>query len=98
MRHHSRTEDTIQAQQIRLLYSQSTTAVVVSMGVALLTAYYFWHGQNIVYITAWVAFLIVVSLCRLFLFHGFSIKEPIDSELGIWLRRHIVASFLGGTS
>ena len=98
MRHHSRTEDTIQAQQVRLLFSQSTTAVVVSVGVALLTAYYFWHEPNIVYITAWVAFLIVVSLCRLFLFHWFSIKEPIDSELGIWLRRHIVASFLGGTS
>ena len=98
MRPDSRTEDAIKAQQIRLLYSQSTTAVVVSLGVAMLTAYYFWHGQNIVYTSAWVVFVMLVSLPRLFLFHRFSVKEPKDSELGIWLRWHIVSSFLGGTS
>jgi len=98
MQHHSITEDTIQEQEIRLLYSQSTTAVVVSAGIAFLIAYYFWHEQNIVYITAWIACFTLISLSRIFLFHWFSIKEPKDPELIIWLRWHILGSFLSGTS
>ena len=96
MQDRSRIEDAIQAQQIRLLYSQSTTAVVVSVGVALLTAYYFSNRENIAYVSTWVVFLILVSLSRLSLFHWFSIEGPKDPELGKWLRWHIVASFLGG--
>lgn len=91
-------EDTIQAQQVRLLYSQSTTAVVSSVGVALLTAYYFRNEGNFVYICAWVGFLILVSLLRLILFRSFSSSDPKDFELDSWLHRHILASFLGGVS
>lgn len=98
MQQHSRAEESIRAQSIRLLYSQSTAAVVVSIGVALLTAYYFWHGQSSGYVTAWVAVVSVVSLFRLFLFRLFSSRAPSDSELGVWLRWHIVGSFLGGAA
>lgn len=94
----SGTEVKILEQQIRLLYSQSSIAVVVSLGVALLIAYYLWSGHESVSIVFWVSFLTLTSLSRLFLFHQFSTKDPIDSSLNIWLRWHILASFLGGTS
>jgi diguanylate cyclase (GGDEF)-like protein/PAS domain S-box-containing protein len=98
MQNRSKTEETIQAQRIRLLYSQSTTAVAVSIGVALLTAYHFWQAEDALYMSVWVAFLIAVSVFRLILFHQFSRASPADSELGAWLRWHVVGSLLGGAS
>ena len=93
----SGTEIKILDQQIRLLYSQSSTAVVVSAVVALLVAYYLWAGQNSVGITSWVIFITLASLSRLYLFHQFSRKESkvpilISGCVGIcWL-------VFGGTS
>ena len=94
----SGTEIKILDQQIRLLYSQSSTAVVVSAVVALLVAYYLGAGQNSVGITSWVIFITLASLSRLYLFHQFSRKESKSTNLNFWLRWHMLASFFGGTS
>lgn len=53
----SGTDTTILDQQIKLLYLQSSTAVIVSAGVAVLVAYYLWPGQGSLSITSWVVFI-----------------------------------------
>ena len=94
----SGTEFKILDQQIRLLYSQSSTAVAASAGVALLIAYYLWSAQESIGIISWVIFVTLTSFSRLFLFHRFAATKPNDSGLNTWLRRHILSSFLGGTA
>lgn len=92
----STTADDILAQRVRLLYSQGSTAVAASVGAAALTAYYLWNAQSVIFVTTWLALLVVVSAFRLFLFQQFAASEPAASDLRTWLRWHIVASLLGG--
>ncbi|MCP3870631.1 MAG: EAL domain-containing protein [Gammaproteobacteria bacterium] len=98
MQSSSKTATSILGQQIRILYAQGTTAVVISTAVSLLAAFYYWHQYPNSIIIVWAGLLTLVNTMRLLLFRWYTLSDPEDHELKIWLHRYIRSSFIGGAS
>lgn len=94
----SGTETMILDRQIRLIYSQSSTAVMASIAIAPLLALYLWSEKNSLAIVFWLLLTILAGISRLFLFHRFATHGVGASNLKPWLQWHMLANFVGGTA
>ena len=82
--------------QIDLLYSQSGAVVQSGIGVVFLAGFYYWIVTDNPLLIVWASLLLLLNLARLLLFRSFSRIEQKNARLGIWLRRHLLSTFLSG--
>lgn len=94
----SGTDTRVLDRQIRLLYSQSSSAVMASVILAPLLAFYLWNEKNSAILVYWLLLTLLAGCSRLFLIHRFTLQTENTGDLSPWLHRHVLASFLGGSA
>ncbi|MCU7924409.1 MAG: EAL domain-containing protein [Candidatus Thiodiazotropha sp. (ex Dulcina madagascariensis)] len=90
-------QQTVFEKQIGLLYAQGGTVVFSGIAVALLVGFYYWEVANRAILLAWAVSLFLLSIARILLFRRFNQVKHQTPKLRIWLRRHILMTFLSGT-
>jgi diguanylate cyclase (GGDEF)-like protein/PAS domain S-box-containing protein len=82
--------------QIDLLFTYSTLVVASGIGVTCFAWLYYAFVIDSPWLVAWGVSLIALNGFRLVLFRGFSKINQSQAKLGIWLRRHLVTTFMSG--
>ncbi len=91
-----RVRDSVFRKQIDLLYMQSNIAVLTGMGVAVFVGLFYWSVADQWELFSLIGAIFLLSLGRLVLFKRFQRVRYKDFHTGIWLRRHLVMTFLSG--
>jgi diguanylate cyclase (GGDEF)-like protein/PAS domain S-box-containing protein len=88
-------QDAVLRKQIELLYSQSFMALVTALGVALFVGLYYFSVVDL-WLLAWFGMILLLSLVRWSLYHRFSRIKLNSFNNALWLRWHILLTFISG--
>ncbi|MCU7905132.1 MAG: EAL domain-containing protein [Candidatus Thiodiazotropha sp. (ex Epidulcina cf. delphinae)] len=83
--------------QVSLLYAQGGTIVFSGVAAAMLAGLYYWEVADRPMLMAWAVSLFLLSIARILLFWRFNKVKQESPRLRVWLRRHILMTFLSGT-
>ncbi|MCG7911295.1 MAG: EAL domain-containing protein [Candidatus Thiodiazotropha taylori] len=82
--------------QIDLLFSYSGTVVTSGIAVGLFAWIYFSFVIDSLWLVLWGVSLVGVNLARLYLLQRFKRINKAQAILSIWLRRHLILTFVSG--
>ena len=86
----------IEAEHIKLLYTQLPPAVFATLVVGFLVAYVLWKQVPRPLLVGWLAVLILLSVARLWLMRSFFSSRPSAAEAARWGQRFVVGVGLSG--
>lgn len=84
------------AERVRFLYRSAPTAILVNIGIAILTAWALWERVPQTALLYWLSVLGVVILARAYGVMRFKQLSPADSEIQTWLYRFFIKTILAG--
>lgn len=82
--------------QIDLLFSYSGSVVAPGVLVGCFAWIYFSFVTDSPWLVVWGVGLLGLNFARLFLLRSFKRINKSQAKLGIWLRRHLIATFISG--
>lgn len=82
--------------QIDLLYSYSSFVVSAGIGIVCLAWFYYSFVTDSPWLVMWAVGLIGLNVFRIWLLRQFQSINQSQAKLGIWLRRHLITTFLSG--
>jgi len=90
-------QDAVLSKQVGLLYEQSKTAVFAGVGIAVFVTCYYWRVASTGLLLAWFATLLLLVAARVMVLRRFKRVSRYTFDAGLWLRRHLVMTFVSGT-
>jgi diguanylate cyclase (GGDEF)-like protein len=88
--------DTIRAEQVRLLYQQGMTVQILGVLTALVSVSVFWKVADHSSLLLWLGILVAVSFVRLATGTGFARIGDRDFPVGKWANLYIAGTFVSG--
>jgi signal transduction histidine kinase/ActR/RegA family two-component response regulator len=88
----------VRAAQTRLLYSNATTGIVVTIAVAFLLAYCQWDVVPHLTVVVWLLCLLLTCLARFLVVRRFRRASPSDDESGRWSMEYALAAGLSAAA
>jgi len=88
---------TIRGEQVRLLYSQARTGIVVNVLVAALAVVLLWKDVSTVHLLTWCAAIMIVSAGRMLLIRSYRRAGPEQGKSSAWEARFITSTVISGT-
>ena len=86
----------VRAAEIRLLYDNAATGIAAAFVIAALLAYAQWGAVSPGVVSAWLVYVVLVSVARLMVARRYWRASPGDTEIGRWNAAFVAGAALAG--
>ena len=90
-------EKLVYAEQVQIVFSQTTTAAVGGMAISAVFVWIFWSVSDHAILLAWLACSILISGVRLLFYGAYLRRDPDEERIRFWGNGFILVTFLQGS-